>query len=114
MADSYWGRYKTICISVAIALFGHVLLIISAVPGIIDHPDGSLACFVIALIIMGLGTGGFKSNISPLVAEQYRKTKLFIRYTKSGEKIIVDPSLTTSRIYMVCIHRSYTATDFGC
>ena len=101
IADTYWGRYKTICVSVAIALFGHVLLIISAVPGVIDHPDGALACFVIALIVMGLGTGGFKANISPLVAEQYKKTKMFTRYTKSGEKVVVDPSLTISSIYMV-------------
>jgi len=50
---------------------------------------------------MGIGTGTFKPNISPLVAEQYQKTKLFIRYTESGEKVIVDPSLTTSSIYMV-------------
>jgi len=86
---------------VAVALFGHILLIISTVPGVIEHSNGALACFVIALVIMGLGTGGFKPNISPLVAEQYRKTKLFVRYTTSGEKVIVDPSLTTSRIYMV-------------
>ncbi|KAF9788444.1 PTR2-domain-containing protein [Thelephora terrestris] len=100
VADTYWGRYKTVCVSVGIALFGHVLLIISSVPGVIEHPDGSLACFIVALIIMGLGTGGFKPNTSPLVAEQYKKTRLFIRYTKSGEKVIVDPSLTTSSIYM--------------
>jgi POT family proton-dependent oligopeptide transporter len=106
VADTYWGRYKTICVSVAIALFGHVLLVISSVPGVIDHPNGSFACFIIAIIIMGLGTGGFKSNVSPLVAEQYKKTKLFIRYTRSGEKVIVDPSLTTSSIYMVTVCRS--------
>jgi proton-dependent oligopeptide transporter, POT family len=52
------------------------------------------------MLVMGAGTGGFKSNISPLVAEQYRKTKLFTRYEKNGEKVIVDPALTTSRIYM--------------
>lgn len=52
---------------------------------------------------MGLGTGGFKSNISPLVAEQYKKTKLFINTTRSGERVIVDPTLTTSRIYMVSL-----------
>ena len=103
VADTYWGRFKTISVAVGIALFGHILLIISAVPGVINHPDGALACFVIALVTMGLGTGAFKSNISPLVAEQYRKTKLFIRYTKSGEKVIVDPSLTTSSIYMVSV-----------
>ncbi len=50
---------------------------------------------------MGLGTGGFKANISPLVAEQYKKTKLFVTTRKSGERVIVDPTLTTSRIYMV-------------
>lgn len=104
VADTYWGRYKTVCVSVAVALFGHFLLVISSVPGVIEHSNGSLACFIVALVIMGLGTGGFKSNISPLVAEQYRKTKLFIRYTSSGEKVIVDPTLTTSSIYMVTVY----------
>lgn len=55
IADTRWGRFKTVCWSVAIALFGHVLLIISAVPGVITNPNGSLACFCIAIIIMGLG-----------------------------------------------------------
>ena len=100
VADAYWGRFKTISVAVGIALVGHILLIISTIPGVIEHSDGALACFVVALIIMGLGTGAFKPNISPLVAEQYKKTKLFTRYTKSGEKVIVDPSLTTASIYM--------------
>ena len=59
IADTYWGRYKTICVAVAIALAGHVLLIISSIPTVIDHPHGALACFCIALIVMGAGTGGF-------------------------------------------------------
>lgn len=58
--------------------------------------------FSIAIIITGLGTGLFKANISPLVAEQYRRTKLFIREEKNGERVIVDPVLTVSSIYMVC------------
>jgi proton-dependent oligopeptide transporter, POT family len=100
VADTRWGRFKTICISVGVALFGHVLLTLSAIPGIIEHPHGALALFVIAIIIMGVGTGGFKANISPLVAEQYRKTHQFIGTLKSGERVIVDPMLTTGRIYM--------------
>jgi POT family proton-dependent oligopeptide transporter len=68
---------------------------------VIEHSNSALACFIIAIIVMGLGTGGITPNISPLVAEQYNKTKLFTRYTKSGEKVVVDPSLTTSSIYMV-------------
>lgn len=38
---------------------------------------------------MGTGTGGFKSNISPLVAEQYRISKKFISTTAQGERVIV-------------------------
>jgi len=49
---------------------------------------------------MGFGTGMFKANISPLVAEQYKRTKLFVVTTSSGERVIVDPSLTVLRVYM--------------
>ena len=100
IADTYWGRYKTVCVSVAIAMVGHVIMIISAIPGVIGS-NASVGLFILSMIVTGAGTGGFKSNISPLVAEQYRQTKRFIRITKSGERVIVDPSLTTSRIYMV-------------
>ncbi|SJL03952.1 probable PTR2-Di-and tripeptide permease [Armillaria ostoyae] len=100
IADAHWGRYNTICVGVAIALVGHVILIVSAVPGVIEKSESAMACFTIAMIIMGLGTGFFKSNISPLVAEQYRRTKLFISTTKSGERVIVDPVMTVSSVYM--------------
>ncbi|KAL0959073.1 hypothetical protein HGRIS_014372 [Hohenbuehelia grisea] len=99
IADTWLGRFNTVCYSVVIAIVGHIILIISAVPGVIEQP-GAIGAFVIALIVMGLGTGGFKSNISPLVAEQYKRTKLFVITTRSGERVIVDPSLTVSRIYM--------------
>jgi POT family proton-dependent oligopeptide transporter len=99
IADTYWGRFKTISVAVLIALVGHIILIVSAVPGVIEHKSATGA-FVIALIVMGFGTGLFKSNISPLVAEQYKRTKLFVVVTNSGERVIVDPSLTISRVYM--------------
>ncbi|KAI0746798.1 oligopeptide transporter [Daedaleopsis nitida] len=100
IADTRLGRYKTVCIAVAIALVGHVLLIASSLPGVIENQKASLAVFLIAIIVMGLGTGGFKSSISPLVAEQYKRTKLFIGHTKSGERVVVDPVVTTQKIYM--------------
>ncbi|KAK0199819.1 POT family-domain-containing protein [Desarmillaria ectypa] len=100
IADSYWGRYKTICVAVAVALFGHGILIISSVPGVIEHSSGAMAAFIIGMIIMGLGTGLFKANISPLIAEQYKRTKLFVTTTNKGERVIVDPSFTVSRVYL--------------
>src|SRR5271154_2569446 len=101
IADAHWGRFKTITWSIGIAMLGHVIMIISSVPGVIEKPKGSITAFAISLIVMGIGTGGFKANISPLVAEQYKRTKLFIVTMGNGERVIVDPVLTTSRIYMV-------------
>lgn len=62
LADTRWGRFKTICIAVLIAMVGHVLLIVSAIPTVIDNNNGAMACFVIAIIVMGVGTGWFKST----------------------------------------------------
>ena len=103
LADTYFGRFRMICYSIVVATIGHILLITSSIPDVIVKPKDSLACFIIAVIIMGAGTGGFKSNISPLIAEQYTG-KLHVRTLKSGERVIVDPTLTTSSIYMVSLY----------
>ncbi|PLW52279.1 hypothetical protein PCASD_00057 [Puccinia coronata f. sp. avenae] len=95
VADTHLGRYNTILVSIFIALVGHTLLVISAFPpGDRQHEW---------LQIMGIGTGGFKPNISPLVAEQAEtesSTPYIKVHPKSNEKVIVDPGLTASRIYM--------------
>ena len=102
VADQYWGRFKTIQISIFVAILGHIIIIIAAIPQVIVHPQGAIACFAVGLIIFGMGTGGFKPNISPLIAEQYeqKNPKQYIRVLKSGERVIVDPTMTISRIYM--------------
>jgi POT family proton-dependent oligopeptide transporter len=100
IADTYWGRYKTISVACAIAIFGHLLLVVCALPPVIKSPNGSMACFAVALVIMGAGTGAFKSNISPLIAEQSTNTYMRVETTKSGERVIVNPAKTASRIYM--------------
>ncbi|KAJ7501461.1 peptide transporter PTR2A [Mycena galericulata] len=100
IADVHLGRFNTVCVAVTIALIGHIVLILAAVPGVIEHPDTSLLVFLVAIVITGLGTGLFKANISTLVAEQYKRSKLFVITAEGGEQVIVDPSLTVSRIYM--------------
>lgn len=100
VADMYLGRFKTIQWSILIAMIGHILLTISSIPPMLKNPTGALGLFCVALIIMGLGTGGFKSNISPLVAEQMKCTYPRVETRKNGERVIVDPALTTSRVYM--------------
>ncbi|KAL8939613.1 MAG: hypothetical protein Q9211_002665 [Gyalolechia sp. 1 TL-2023] len=102
MADQYWGRYKTIQVSIAIAILGHIILIVATIPSVIAHPNGAVAAFSVGLVIFGVGVGGFKPNISPLIAEQYEAEhpKQYIQVQKSGERTIVDPTMTVSRIYM--------------
>jgi len=65
IADEFWGRLKTIQVSIAFAMVGHVILIISAIPPVIAHPDGAIACFTIGLVIFGIGVGGFKCAPPP-------------------------------------------------
>ena len=88
--------------AIGVCLVGHILLIVASVPTVITKPDSSIGVLALGMIVLGLGTGGFKSNISPLIAEQQRSLKPFIRVKKNGERVIVDPAMTTARIYMWC------------
>ena len=99
VADAYLGRFNTIQISIGIALVGHIVLVSSAAPAVLANQGGSLAAFLIGLLIMGFGTGGFKPNISPLVAEQLPHDTMRVETTKSGKRVIVDPAATYSRVY---------------
>jgi POT family proton-dependent oligopeptide transporter len=100
IADTYLGRFRTVWLSVLVAIIGHAILTVSAIPSVIDHgQSGAFACFIIGMIVMGLGTGGFKPNISPMVAEQIPTDRMFVKILKSGERVIVDPAVTLSRVY---------------
>jgi POT family proton-dependent oligopeptide transporter len=67
---------------------------------VIQKPDTSIGVFSLGLIIFGLGTGMFKSNISPLLAEQQTDTKMRVETTTKGERVLVDPAVTTSRVFL--------------
>lgn len=109
IADSYLGRFKTIQWACAIAFVGHIILVISAIPPVIVHPSGSIACFAIGIVIMGVGVGGFKSNISPLIAEQCTDVQIRVETNKKGERVIMDPAVTVSRVFLYF----YMMVNFG-
>ncbi|KAI8308204.1 putative peptide transporter ptr2 [Colletotrichum sp. SAR11_240] len=102
LADTYWGRYLTIQYAIVVATFGHILIIIAAIPSVISNPSGALGAFIIGLVFFGTGVGWFKANISPLIAEQYELTqpRQTVKTLPSGERVIVDPVMTISRVYM--------------
>ncbi|KAI9372714.1 MFS peptide transporter, putative [Aspergillus egyptiacus] len=101
IADEYWGRLKTIQVSIAFAMVGHAAIIVSALPPVIQSPKGALTLFAVGLVIFGIGVGGFKPNIAPLIAEQHRDIRPFIKVDpKTGERLIVDPAQTVTKVFM--------------
>ena len=100
VSDQYLGKYNTIFYFALVYLVGVVILFLTSLPVSIEH-GAALGGIIVSMIVIGLGTGGIKSNVSPLIAEQYRNTKQKIRVEKNGERVIVDPGATIQRIYMV-------------
>ncbi|KAK2059725.1 POT family protein [Colletotrichum caudatum] len=99
LADSKLGRYKVIHIAIAVSTIAHVILVISAAPGVLAQGKVAFAPFFIGLFTLCCGTGLFKANISPLLAEQNKDTRMRVEVQK-GERVIVDPSVTNSRIFL--------------
>lgn len=117
IADQYLGKYKTILVFCAFYWIGLVVLWTTALP--VAHAAGaSKAGYIVAIVIIGLGTGGIKSNIAPLIADQYQRRVMALKTEKDGERVVIDPAVTYQRIYMVfywCINLgalSLMATPF--
>ncbi|KAG5977772.1 hypothetical protein E4U56_006891 [Claviceps arundinis] len=117
ISDQYLGKYKTIVIFCGVYWLGLVILWTTSLPVAIENGAG-LGGYVTAIIIIGFGTGGIKSNIAPLIADQYQRRTMAIRTEPNGERVIIDPAITYQRIYMVfywCINvgsLSLMATPF--
>lgn len=99
---------------------GHVVLVGSASPSSIEHPNTALGLLVVSIVIIvrrpytqthvnlssnalillqGLGAGGIKANVSPMIAEQYTG-KLRKKILPSGEVVVVSPAVTVQSIYL--------------
>ncbi|GIK04271.1 hypothetical protein Aspvir_008350 [Aspergillus viridinutans] len=100
IADQYLGKYKTIVLFCGVYLVGLLILVCTSIPSALEHGAG-LGGFVVAILVIGLGTGGIKSNVAPLIADQYKRKKMAVSTTKKGERVIIDPALTIQRIYMI-------------
>ncbi|UNI18949.1 hypothetical protein JDV02_005178 [Purpureocillium takamizusanense] len=99
VADAKWGRYKTITTGLAVDIVGHVVLVMSAIPPVIVRQGLSMALLVVSILVMGVGTGGIKPNLSCLIVEQLGEQHMLVKSLPSGERVIVDPAITIERIY---------------
>ncbi len=60
IADMYLGRFRTIWIAVCVSITGHIILTAPAAPSVVADPDSAIACFIISILVIGIGTGGFQ------------------------------------------------------
>lgn len=109
IADSYWGKYKTILRFAIVNVIGVFVLVVSSLPVNIDN-GWALPGLLLAMVIIGLGTGGIKANVSPLIGEQYRNEKYRLVYTKNETQAIISPVVTIQSIFMVF----YYCINVGC
>lgn len=99
VADTYLGKYKAISVFAGIYAVGSFLIFVTSIPSITSYHT-ALGGYVSGIIILGIGTGGIKSNVSPLIADQIPKTKPTIKVLKSGERVIEDPAITIQNVFM--------------
>ena len=56
LADAKWGRFRTICVGVAICGIGHVIMVIAAIPSVLQAGN-AYAPFMISVYILAIGSG---------------------------------------------------------
>ncbi|KAL7409979.1 PTR2-domain-containing protein [Mrakia frigida] len=100
IADTKWGKFKTICVGTFVGFVAHVVLVIAAIPSVIATGH-AIAPFVISIIILAFATGFIKACIAPLIADQSPVKRQQIKTLPSGEKVIVDPGITIQSMLLV-------------
>ncbi|CAK9436397.1 uncharacterized protein LODBEIA_P09550 [Lodderomyces beijingensis] len=100
-ADTKWGRWKVIQWGVVFGGISHVLFIVSAAPSLIENGKAGLAICILAIFTLALGTGCIKSNLLPLMLDQYPESGNRVKVLPSGEKVIVDREKTMERVTLV-------------
>lgn len=101
LADSKYGRFRTIWAGTVICGIGHTVIVIAAIPGVLEHQKASLGVFIVGLIIFAFGTGLFKPNLLPLLLEQYREDDNWVKRLPSGEEVVIDKESTLQRMTLV-------------
>ncbi|CEI97207.1 hypothetical protein RMCBS344292_11343 [Rhizopus microsporus] len=98
VADQYIGRYWTIIVFSTVYMIGWLILTCTSIPSALEHGAG-FPGYVVALVVIGFGTGGIKGIVSPLCADQYRRTENYVKVLPSGERVLVDYDLSIQHLY---------------
>ncbi|KAL7420460.1 hypothetical protein Q5752_004410 [Cryptotrichosporon argae] len=102
LADTRWGKLRTIAIGAALGGIAHALSVYAALPSLLQAGT-ALAPFLLSLLLLGGSAGLIKANIAPLMAEQYA-APTHVSTTAAGELVIVDREATVQRIMSAYFH----------
>ncbi|CAF1050489.1 unnamed protein product [Adineta steineri] len=105
--DQFWGKYKTLCIASVLYIVGLIILVLTSIPMSVNAGAG-LPGLLCALFFMGIAAGGFRTTVSPFMAEQYTRKTLVVKDYK-GKKKIINPQMTIQSMFSWC----YWATNAG-
>ncbi|KAG5929233.1 hypothetical protein E4U42_006679 [Claviceps africana] len=100
IADARMGRFWTLHLAIAISTVAHAILVAASAPSVIVDNKASFAAFIIGLLCLCVGTGFFKANVSPLLAEQNEDERPRVQVREDGQRVIVDPAVTNTRIFL--------------
>ncbi|KAG6822362.1 hypothetical protein H0H93_005721, partial [Arthromyces matolae] len=77
----------------------HKRVLAAAIPSVI-HGGHAIAPFIISILILAGATGLIKASVAPLMADQATFHSQRIAVLKTGERVIVDPGVTTQNIML--------------
>lgn len=70
IADSFWGKYKTILYVSLIYAFGNIVVSVTAVPSVLDSVQ--IYGPAVGLVLIAIGTGGIKPCVSAFGGDQFK------------------------------------------
>ncbi|KAF2093775.1 MFS peptide transporter [Rhizodiscina lignyota] len=118
VADAKIGRYKAIVVGVAICLVSHVVIVVGALPSVLQKGTGT-APYMIGRVLLSVSCGLLKPTLLPTFLDQYRHQREYtemrearscqrrspadvgIHYANremTQEKVLVDPETTIQRM----------------
>ncbi len=109
-ADTKLGRFNAIAIGALVGIFGHLLLVIAALPAILQNVPLSLILTVISLLVVAVSAGFIKPNLMPLLMDQYSYQFDYTKTLPSGEQVLVDRKATLEKMTLIY----YLFINVGC
>ncbi|OUM55533.1 hypothetical protein BVG19_g5080 [[Candida] boidinii] len=101
LADTKMDKFKAVMIGAWIGAISHVILVIAAIPSVLDKGHAALAPTVIAIVLLAVGTGFIKPNLLPLLLDQYPYKTNVLKRVEDGSYVYVNRDSSLERVTLI-------------